>query len=189
MDYIAYQASLSMGFSHQESWSRLLCPPPGDLPNPEIEYTSLTSLALTAVFFATSATWEAHLIAILPSDPLLILSLLWHSLHHRKVWFSTSQKGQADGKNARKLESDRGEKPGYFYPFSASRSITCSCCCFSLAQSQLGQLLPLLFQLHGQPQLRLWLLQDAPASGSGKASFCCYPSSQGREQLLALVSF
>ena len=26
-----------MGFSRQEDWSGLLCPPPGDLPNPGIE--------------------------------------------------------------------------------------------------------------------------------------------------------
>ena len=31
---VAHQAPLSMGFSRQEYWSRLLCPPPGDLPNP-----------------------------------------------------------------------------------------------------------------------------------------------------------
>ena len=34
---ITHQAPLSMGFSRQEYWSRLPCPPPGDLPNPEIE--------------------------------------------------------------------------------------------------------------------------------------------------------
>ena len=34
---VARQAPLSMGFSRQEYWSRLLCPPPGDLPNPGIE--------------------------------------------------------------------------------------------------------------------------------------------------------
>ena len=28
---------LSMGFSRQEYWSGLPCPPPGDLPNPGIE--------------------------------------------------------------------------------------------------------------------------------------------------------
>ena len=28
---------LSMGFSRQEHWSGLPCPPPGDLPNPGIE--------------------------------------------------------------------------------------------------------------------------------------------------------
>ena len=29
---IAHQAPLSMGFSKQEYWSWLPCPPPGDLP-------------------------------------------------------------------------------------------------------------------------------------------------------------
>ena len=32
----ARQALLSMGFSRQEYWSGLPCPPPGDLPNPGI---------------------------------------------------------------------------------------------------------------------------------------------------------
>ena len=47
-----------MGFSRQESWSGLPCPPPGDLPNPGIEPTSLTSPALAGGFFTLSATWE-----------------------------------------------------------------------------------------------------------------------------------
>ena len=34
---VAHQAPLSMGFSRQEYWSGLPCPPPGDLPNPETE--------------------------------------------------------------------------------------------------------------------------------------------------------
>ena len=34
---VAYQASLSMGFSVQEDWSGLPFPPPGDLPDPGIE--------------------------------------------------------------------------------------------------------------------------------------------------------
>ena len=34
---VAHQAPLSMGFTRQEYWSRLPCPPPGDLPNPGIE--------------------------------------------------------------------------------------------------------------------------------------------------------
>ena len=33
----AHQAPLSMGFSRQEYWTGLLCPSPGDLPNPGIE--------------------------------------------------------------------------------------------------------------------------------------------------------
>ena len=32
----ARQAPLSVGFSRQECWSGLLCPPPGDLPDPGI---------------------------------------------------------------------------------------------------------------------------------------------------------
>ena len=45
---VAYQASLSMGFSRQEQWSGLLFPPPGDLPDPGIEPTTLTSPALAS---------------------------------------------------------------------------------------------------------------------------------------------
>ena len=56
---VARQVPLSMGFSRQEYWSGLLCPPPGDLPNPGFEPTSLTSPALADRFFTTSATWEA----------------------------------------------------------------------------------------------------------------------------------
>ena len=33
----AHQVPLSMGFSRQESWSGLLWPPPGDLPDPGVE--------------------------------------------------------------------------------------------------------------------------------------------------------
>ena len=36
----AHQAPLSMGFSMQEYWSGLLCPPPGDLPHPGIKTRS-----------------------------------------------------------------------------------------------------------------------------------------------------
>ena len=39
---VACQAPLSMGFSRQEYWSGLPCLPPGDLPDPGIEPSSLT---------------------------------------------------------------------------------------------------------------------------------------------------
>ena len=51
---IACQAPLSMEFSRQEYWSGLPCLPPGDLPDPGIEPTSLTSPALAGRFFTTS---------------------------------------------------------------------------------------------------------------------------------------
>ena len=40
--------------------SELLCPPPGDLPNPGIEPTHLMFPALVGGFFTLSATWEAQ---------------------------------------------------------------------------------------------------------------------------------
>ena len=50
---VARQAPLSMGF-FRKNWSGLPCPPPGDLPNPGIEPTSLMSPALADRFFTTS---------------------------------------------------------------------------------------------------------------------------------------
>ena len=41
----ACQVPLSMGFSRQEYWSGLSCPPPGDIPNPAIEPKSPATLA------------------------------------------------------------------------------------------------------------------------------------------------
>ena len=47
------------GFSRQEYYSGLPCPPPGDLPDLGIEPTSLVSPGLANGFFTPSATWEA----------------------------------------------------------------------------------------------------------------------------------
>ena len=60
---VAHQAPLSMEFSRPEHWSRLLCPPPGDIPNPGIEPMSLMSPALASGFFTTRATWEAQIMS------------------------------------------------------------------------------------------------------------------------------
>ena len=56
---IAHQVPLSIGFSRQEYWSGLLCPPSEYLSNPRIKPASLMSPALPDGFFTTSATWEA----------------------------------------------------------------------------------------------------------------------------------
>ena len=55
---VAPQAPLSMGFSRQEYWSGLPCPPPGDLPDIGIEVSSLRSPALAGRFFTTSTPRE-----------------------------------------------------------------------------------------------------------------------------------
>ena len=49
------QAPLSMGFSRQEYWGGVPCPPPGDLLNPGIEPASPVSPALPGVFFNADA--------------------------------------------------------------------------------------------------------------------------------------
>ena len=56
---VAPQAPLSMGFSRQENWSGLPCPPPGDLPDPWIKPASLKSPAWPGELLTTSTTWEA----------------------------------------------------------------------------------------------------------------------------------
>ena len=56
---VAHQDPLPIGFSRRGYWSRLPCPPPGDLPNPGIEPSSLASPALAGGFSATITTWEA----------------------------------------------------------------------------------------------------------------------------------
>ena len=53
----AQQLPLFVGFFRQEYWSRLPFPIPGDLPDPGMEPTSLTSPALAGGIFTTSATW------------------------------------------------------------------------------------------------------------------------------------
>ena len=50
---------IEYGFSRQEYWRRLPCPPPGYLPNPGIEPVTFMSPATAGGFFITSATWEA----------------------------------------------------------------------------------------------------------------------------------
>ena len=61
----ARQVSLSVGFSRQESWSGLPCPPLGDLPDPVIKPGSLKSPQLRGRFFITSASWDAHSTSLL----------------------------------------------------------------------------------------------------------------------------
>ena len=50
---VARRAPLFMGFSRQEYWSGLLCPPPGDLPDPGMELVSPVSPALAGGAFTT----------------------------------------------------------------------------------------------------------------------------------------
>ena len=56
---VARQAPLSMGFSREEYWSGLPCPPPGDLPNPGIKPRSpvLQADSLSSEPLGKSTMW------------------------------------------------------------------------------------------------------------------------------------
>ena len=58
---VAYQVPLSMGFSRQDYWSGLPCPPTGDLPNPSTESISLMSPALADGFFTSEPPGKSFL--------------------------------------------------------------------------------------------------------------------------------
>ena len=55
----AHQAPLSMGFSRQEYWSELPCPPPGDLSHPGIKPLSLHC---RQILYHLSHQWKWKLI-------------------------------------------------------------------------------------------------------------------------------
>ena len=61
---VDHQAPLSMEFSRQEYWSRLLFPMQGNLPNPRAEPTSLASPALAGGFFTTMAPEKFNLLGM-----------------------------------------------------------------------------------------------------------------------------
>ena len=65
-----------MGFSRQEHWNGLPCPPSGDLPNPGIKPASHVSPELADVFLTASTTWE-------------ILHIFLKKLHSRVSLFVT----------------------------------------------------------------------------------------------------
>ena len=58
---VAVQAPLFMEFSRREYWSGLSFPPPGDLPNPGTEHTTLASSALAGRIFTTAPPGESQL--------------------------------------------------------------------------------------------------------------------------------
>ena len=73
----AHQTPLSMGFSRQEYWSGLPCPPPGDLPDSGTEPMSPVSPAMQVDSLPLSQ----------PGKPLPYCP----SLRRRKNWYSLSK--------------------------------------------------------------------------------------------------
>ena len=90
---VAHQASLSMGFSRQEHWSGLPCPPPGDLPDPGIEPSLLCRLHWQAVSLPLAP----------PGEPKLSNTLSLHIMA-----FPHSSVGKASASNV----GNQGSIPG-----------------------------------------------------------------------------
>ena len=103
---VAHQAPLCMGFSRQEYWSGLPCPPPGDLPDSGIKPVSLTSSALAGGFFTTRTTGEALLWGVHVNKPLCVFLLLIFLSLWRMRWAGLTQE-------PRRVE-------GKFFPSSTS---------------------------------------------------------------------
>ena len=62
---VACQAPLSMGFSRQEYWSGLPCPPPGDRPHPGMKPPSLRFPALAGRCFFLPLAPPVHCYSML----------------------------------------------------------------------------------------------------------------------------
>ena len=76
-----------MGLSRQEHWSGLPCPPPGDLPHPEIEPVSLMLPALAGGFFTTCATlWDELITHLAHKEDASSLP----SAPHRALWYRSA---------------------------------------------------------------------------------------------------
>ena len=77
---VACQAPLSTGFSRQEYWSVLPCPPAGDLHEPSIEPKCPMTLALVDGFFTTEPLGKSYLLGL--STALEAHIRLESCLHH-----------------------------------------------------------------------------------------------------------
>ena len=84
---VACQAPLSMEFSGREYCRGLPCPPPGDHPDPGIQFMSLRPLLLAGSLFPTSTTWEIHtklFSSVQFSHSVVSISLRPHASQHAR---------------------------------------------------------------------------------------------------------
>ena len=72
---VTCQAPQPMGFSRQESWSGLPCPPPEDLPDSEINSVQFSSVAQVVRLFVTPWT-AAHQASLSITNPWSLLKLI-----------------------------------------------------------------------------------------------------------------
>ena len=116
------------GFSRKEYWSGMSCPPPGDLPNPGIEPTSLMSPALAGGFFTTSATWKAlEFVSVQFSHSVVSDSLRPHESQHARPPCPSPTPG---------VHSDSLPSSQWYHPAISSSVVPFSSCPQSLPASE-----------------------------------------------------
>ena len=64
-----------MGFSRQELWTELPCPPPGDLPDPRIEPVVSWVFCIAGGFFTTESTGKPKVYTY--GDVILVNLHIW----------------------------------------------------------------------------------------------------------------
>ena len=96
---VAYQVPLSMEFYEQAYWSGLPSPTPGDLPDSEIEPTSLASPSLAGGFFTTYTGWSVISLCVCVCVCVCMLSYMWAGFGEKctqyiktSKWFSLINK-------------------------------------------------------------------------------------------------
>ena len=92
---VAHQAPLPMEFSRHEYWCGVPFPSPGDLLNPGIKPTSLTSSAWAGGVFTTNATWEAlvgtvQFSSVQPLNRVRLFATPWIAAHQTSLSIITN---------------------------------------------------------------------------------------------------
>ena len=70
------------GFSRQEYWSELPCPPPGDLPNPDLNWTQARPPNCSSFFtvWATGKPWTIILFMLIPYLKMILSPIVCQDL-------------------------------------------------------------------------------------------------------------
>ena len=89
---VARQAPLSMGYSRQEYWSGLPCPPPEDLPNPWIEPGVSCSSCTAGRFFTTEPPGKPPTVLTFLFLPFYTSSICLNSIHYPKLTLRNGSK-------------------------------------------------------------------------------------------------
>ena len=94
----------------------LLCPLPGDLPDPEIKPVSLMSPALAGGFFTTSTTWEApfsHFSSVQLLNRVRLFVTPWTaarqaslSITNSRSWWWTGKPGMLESMGSQRVGHD-----------------------------------------------------------------------------------